>query len=106
MPLSVPTSWSTSTSHDSQPTRFTIWTDICIVSVLCYCHVDLLLRRHMHANVGFEVYCGGEATHSCHSCRYFYYVQYGPLYLFSFVSVLVYVFVLVTRTTPRAQRAL
>ena len=97
--MPVLASWTTRTSHANQPTRPTISIDIQIV-VLCYYHVDLLLRCRMHANVSFEVYCGGEATHSCHSDSFFYYVQYDSFVLFSFVSLPV--FVLVTRTTPYA----
>jgi len=88
-----------SSSHASRPTHRTAWTDISIV-VLCNCHVEWLLRSHMHASVSFEVYCSSGVTHSCHSGRFFYYMQYDdPGFLISFLDD---VFALVTGTIPCA----
>ena len=91
----LPTEWPSlgTTNHVSQPAHY--------VDRRCtFCsYVDRLLRCHMHENVSTEVCCSNEATRFCHSGRFFYYVQYVPLFLISFVSV---TFVLVTRTTQSA----
>lgn len=73
-------------SHVDQPTRPSIRTDLCIVILFNHC-VYRLVWCHMHTNVSPKSHYSGEATHSGHSSRFFYYVRYGPRFLISFLNV-------------------